>query len=439
MARGETDTTDPPAVASRVGAAAHRTLDALALVAVALLPVQGLRPHDRVTASDLVLVVAAAVAVFSRGNRPLRTWVRGWLLLGLALMAVGGLVGLVRAEQLAHSAGLLARLAGVVVLGLWVVGRWDPGPERARTALSAYVLVAAASAALGVVAAATGVDALSSLENGVGRAQGLGANANLFGAVTAVALGVGVVLAATTRSARRWWWLVPLVVLAAGIAWSGSRSAVLGAAAGALGLAVHLGRRRPRLLAGVAVVLVVSAGVAALGIVRVPAVDRFLLRTDSAASERSAESTEVRAGQLTRGLDERGELSLLTGSGLRDDNPTALHNGHLEVWLGLGLLGAAGWVLVVARTARPAAGLALGSRPLERAGAPLLAASSGFVAYAVCAAFVDNVWNRYIWVLVALVAVLEQGRADAPAALGDAEGRDERAGEDRTGGDGAVG
>jgi hypothetical protein len=46
--------------------------------------------------------------------------------------------------------------------------------------------------------------------------------------------------------------------------------------------------------------------------------------------------------------------------------------------------------------------------------APLLAASSGFIAYAVCALFVDNVWNRYIWLLVALVALLGRPQAGTP-------------------------
>ena len=68
---------------------------------------------------------------------------------------------------------------------------------------------------------------------------------------------------------------------------------------------------------------------------------------------------------------------------------------------------------------------------------------------AVCAAVVDNVWTRYIWVLVALVAVLERRRADAPGKVGsdrvgddragDDHTRDHRTGDDRTGPDGAAG
>jgi hypothetical protein len=396
---------------------AHRLLGILVLLTFALLPLQSARPHPRVTVSDLVLLLAAAVALVVPAGPPLRTWISRRLAAGVGLMALGGLIGLLTAGQGAHSAGLLARLVGVALLAFWVVWRWNPGTGQARHALGLYVLVAAVSAGAGVLAAITEIDQLSSLQNGVGRAQGFGGNANLFGAITAVALAVAAVLCATAGSARsRWRWAVLGAVLAAGIAWSGSRSAVVGAVAGVAPLGIYLirGRSTKALLAGVVVAAVV-VGLGLAGVVRVPVVDRFLLRTDTAASERSAESNDVRMGQVTRGLEERGVHSLLTGSGLRDDNPTALHNAHLEVWLGLGLMGLVGWGLVIVTTSAPAAALVRARGAGVGVGrAPLLAASSGFIAYAVCALFVDNVWNRYIWLLVALVALLGRAQAATP-------------------------
>jgi hypothetical protein len=381
-------------------------LTALLLLTIALLPVQGLRPHPRVTVSDLVLVVAGAVAVLVP-SRPVSSWYPRWVPIGLGLVLVGGLLGLLRADEPWHSAGLLARLLGIAVLALFVVGRWDPTPREVRLALTGYVGVAVISAAIGTVAAITEADALDDFQNGVGRAEGLADNANLFGAVTAVAVAAVAVLAATAPRRRVPAWIAAGLVLLAGIAWSGSRSALIGIAVGVLPLAVFLLRTRGRTavaVAGGVVVLVLGLGVA--GVVRVPVVDRLLLRADTAASSRSQESTDVRFGQIERGLEERGEISLLVGSGLRDDNPTALHNGHLEVWLGLGLLGLVGWVAVVVGTVAPAVRLVTAGRDRLAADAARLAASSGFLAYAACALFVDNVWNRYVWLLVALVAIL---------------------------------
>jgi O-antigen ligase len=224
---------------------------------------------------------------------------------------------------------------------------------------------------------------------------------------------VAAVLACFAPRRQLPWWVLAQVVLLAGIAWSGSRSALLGVVAGVVPLVVLLVRTRGRTVVLVtAGVLVVGLGLALAGVVRVPVVDRLLERHDTAASARAEESTDVRFGQIERGLEQRGELSLLAGSGLRDDNPTALHNGHLEIWMGLGLVGLAGWAVVVGLTSWPALRLLVDRRDDVHADVVRRAAASGFLAYAVTAAFVDNIWNRYVWVLVALVAVLgTQARA----------------------------
>ena len=397
-------------------AALRPLLSGLLLLTIALLPIQGLRPHPRVTVSDLLLLLAAAVALLVP-SRPLAMWFSRWVPLGLGLMVVGGLVGLLRAEPVGHSAGLLVRLVGVALLALFVVGRWDPSDREVRRALTGYVGVAAVSAFIGTVAAITEADALADFQNGVGRAEGLAGNANLFGAVTAVAVAAAAVLAVVAPRRQLPVWGAAEVALLAGIAWSGSRSALIGIAVGLLPLVVFLLRTSPKArtaVLGVVAVVLVIIGLGLAEVIRVPVVDRLLLRSDTAASSRSQESTDVRFGQIERGLDERGELSLLVGSGLRDDNPTALHNGHLEVWLGLGLVGLAGWVLVVGATVAPAVALAGAARARLDTDAVRVAAASGFLAYAVCALFVDNVWNRYVWILVALVAILGTSHSARP-------------------------
>jgi hypothetical protein len=396
-----------PTPAARRRTAVRPVLAGLLVLAVGLLPIQGLRPHDRVTISDLVLLAAALVALVVPSGRPARTWYPRWILGGLVLMAVGGAIGLARADEVGHSAGLLLRLLGVAVLCLFVVGRWDPSAREVRTALTAYVGVAAVSAVVGTIAATTEADALSDYQNGVGRAVGLAENANLFGAVTAVAVAAGAVLAAFAPRRQLPLWLLAEAALLAGIAWSGSRSALVGAVAGVAPLAVLLVRTRGRTaVLVVGAVVLVGFGLALAGVVRVPVVDRLLERHDTAASARAEESTDVRIGQIEQGFEQRGEVSLLVGSGLRDDNPTALHNGHLEVWMALGLIGVLGWLAILATTAAPAVRLAVDHLDDAAADVARRAAASGFLGYAVTATLVDNIWNRYIWLLVALVAVL---------------------------------
>jgi len=400
----------------------RRGLGALMVITFALLPLQEVRPHPRVTISDLTLVAAAVVALAVRPRQRMQAWLTRPLAIGLALMLAGGLIGLVAAGERSLSAGLLVRLVVVAVLSLWVVARWDPRPEEARRSIAAYVAVAAYSAAMGTLAALTRWAALEGLQNGVGRAVGFGENANLFGSISAVALAAGAVLAVTSPSRRgRWGWVAAAAALGAGIAWSGSRSALLAVVVGVAPVAIHqlrhrleVDRRRTTIL-GLGVLGVVLVGLLlSVTFIRVPVIDRFLLRGGTDTSSRSAESTEVRADQITEGLEERGPWSLLVGSGLQDHNPTALHNAHLEAWVGLGLLGIAGWATVIAVTCRPATTL-LRRRSLEPGDAPRLAASSGFLAYATCALFVDNFWNRYVWLFIALVAVLG-GRRRAPSA-----------------------
>jgi hypothetical protein len=394
-----------PEVRQRAG----ELLDVLVLAVFLLLPLQHPRLHARLTVGDLVLVVAALVALVAP---PPPTSLRALLLprrtfvAGMVLLVVGGVLGLAFAGELGLSAGLLARLLGTVVICGWLVWRWAPDPEHARAALGAMVLAAAASAVLGVVGVVGDVTRFE-LQSAAGRAQGLAGNANLFGAVSAVALAVGATLAlGADRPRRRWMWLLAVAAIAGGIAWSASRSAVVGVIVGLAPMVVHLGRRAPARAALVAGALAVVLVVGLTGVVRIPVVDRALERTDTPASEGGRRSREARFDYLSRGIEERETSSLVLGSGLRDGAPS-LHSGVAEVWVGLGLLGLVGWLLVVGDLVKPALRLAVRSGPMPDVEVALVAASTGFLAYLGCALLVDNVWNRYIWLLGALVLVLQ--------------------------------
>lgn len=413
----------------------------LLVATFALSPLQVLRIGPHVTLADVALLAAGTLALVScHHRRPVESAVGGWLPLGLALMAVGGFVGLLFARPqitspmdiqgqgalsdftrdnfsvvTAGSGALLLRLIGVVLICLIAVVGSEPSSRALKWCLGTYVGASSFSAALGIMASlpVLGSLPLEDLQNGVGRAVGLAGGANTFGVVTVIGAVLAASIATWTTDVRvRLLLTGALVVQLLGLAYSGSRGALVGAAIGLALVAVRLvrtGRARPVLVGlGLCVVFLV---VAVIGLVRVPTVDRLLLRTDTPASARSVESTDVRIELLGRAIDDRGLDSLLVGSGLREQPATSVHNGHFEVWLGMGALGLIGWLVICIVTCLPAFRLSWTRESFDQRQEIRFAVSAAFVAFAVTALTVNNVWNRYLWLLVALVAFLKSDRS----------------------------
>ena len=197
-------------------------------------------------------------------------------------------------------------------------------------------------------------------------------------------------------------------------------------------LAVHVVRMgKGRWVAGVAgaALLVFVLGVASL--VRVPVIDRVLLRTDTAESRFVQVSTDARFNLASDRLDEVGTHGLVVGDGMVNRSTTGPHSGHLEIWAGLGALGLLGWLLIALSTVRPAFWLSWSRRRLSGHDLMLYAVALTFAAHLVLAVFLEHIWTRYIWLLVGLSAVLASPdddpddpahRADPSAAAGAATG-----------------
>lgn len=413
----------------------------LLIVTFALLPLQNLRATSGVAAADLTLGFAALVALVSRHRRPTAQPLPHLLRNGLALMALGGVVGLVLADERVASTKLLVRLVLVVALAFVAVLRVAPNGREVRRFLLAFVVVGAVSGTLSAIGDVTGLPLLDRSTYG-DRAVGLtvlrypvldylrgttstsvsiAINPNLFGGVSAVggAMALILLVEATTWRAR--------TVLAAafgglalGVLFSGSRSSLLALLVGCIPAVWRLVRR------GFGRQVVVAAGL--LGVllvlalattVQAPSLDRLLMRPGSPDAERTAESTILRYQNATRGLQDRGWHSLATGSGLRDDTASKLHDGHLEIWVGLGLIGLVGWILLCTGTIESGVRYAGRAGPLDAREVALLALGGAFAANVAVTVFVDTIWNRYIWLLVALTITLlvrPHGVEEAPVA-----------------------
>src|SRR5690606_22103447 len=145
-------------------------------------------------------------------------------------------------------------------------------------------------------------------------------------------------------------------------------------------------------------------------------IDRLLLRTDTAASQFAETSTDARFSLAQDRLDQAGDHALIVGDGMVNRSTTGPHSGHLEIWVGLGAIGLAGWLLVALSTVRPAFRLTWARRRLSGHDLVLYAVTLTFVAHMVLASFLEHIWTRYIWLLVGLSAVLAaRDRDDARA------------------------
>lgn len=392
----------------------------LLLVTFALLPLLEVRLTKTVAASDVTLVLAALACLVGgpMGRRPTDVVPRA-LVVGIGLVGLGGAFALLFADAPLDSGVLLGRLLVAAGISLFVVLWWDPPAQTVRWLLGAFVAGATLSAGLGAASATVLLDVTDSWRDVIDRSTGLTGNANHLGAVSAIGICLALGLAATTHArSRAVVWLATAAVMGAGLMWSGSRSGLVGVAFGAAVIAWRLWterRRAPVLLVVGTFTLVLLLAVA--GVVRIPTVDRLLLRTDTVASTYSVESAEVRLELAQERLDGAGSQSLLVGAGMENRSTTGGHSGHLEIWVGLGLLGFAGWVVVCVSTLVPVGAVA--RRPGRRLGprdAALLIVGSGFVAHLGTTIFLEHIWDRYIWLLVALVALLrpQSGQVDDP-------------------------
>lgn len=355
-------------------------------------PFNGVRVSSLVAVSDVFLVLAVVAMLppmVVRGREPLRSSSHEGVLVGIALITVGGMLGtLVASQPLASLAGI-AKFALAAAGSVLAVRLWAPSAREVRWFCSLWLGGAVVSS----------LWALTFGPRVVGRPLGLSTHPNHLGIVCLLAAGIALGLILGGRAPARGLSMVSLPLLVVVLVASGSRAALLGFFVMAPTVAVLSSRLQLAVRAGV---LAGVFGLALLtGAVDVPAnsgLGRLFGDGSTPASDVS------RIDHLSASVD-RFERHPLTGEGF--EFAQAAHNIYLQVLVAAGPLGLIGLVVVAGSVLRVSwAGVRAGSWRVSGDHALLAGLAGGYVGYLVAGLFQNILWDRYLWLYVAATLTL---------------------------------
>jgi O-antigen ligase len=371
-----------------------RTAETLVVVGAALAPMNDLTlpgSASFVTAADVAFVFGFGLMMPDLLGRQLR--LPASFVFGAAGVASVALVSSLLSENPALSLNSTARLLvgafGLATLIAW----WGPGIGKVAILAWAYVLGNAVSVLYGKVDG-------TALDDG--RLFGLTEHPNIFGLCSLLAVALIPFIVSQTPPQRHWLPVLAGLVSLYGIWISGSR--------GALAALIALAVIYPLLARSVVAVLVLLGGFAVAA-----AFSESLLSESSEGNalgrllgSGSASASDTAREQLADQAVAQFQSHPLLGVGLAD--VLAAHVIYLQIAAGLGLIGISFYLVVLWSTARPAMTL---SPPFNLLGLPALAyITLGFVT--------PVLWDRYIWVVLALSLLapqLARDRSDGLTAL----------------------
>jgi hypothetical protein len=372
------------------------------LLAMFTAPQNSIRPiptADFVTFSDLFLLVGAGLLLPTllrrRGRYP-----TAWLIGSIGVIVTVFVASMLSATPLLDLLYGVRLPAATVALPLFFLA-WAPSRRLIDVMAWSYVAGHVVSTAYAVVA---GKDPAT------GRYDGLSTHYNFFGIAGTVTAGLLIHL--HHRTPRRWQWVIwgAGLVTVGSISFSGSRAAVL-----VLAMLVVLYPLLERsLLSGY---LVVAGGLAL-----VFAGNALLGSTGSGSA-----FTRIRGDSTTSFSDNERTLALQTGwsrflqhpvlGGGFDAHAYDAHNVYLEIAIGIGVVGLAFHLLVFSSGVTPL----FGTGPMRRLGyAPL--------GYAAMCLLTNSIWDRFVWMGIALAVVAAVDRPDSEPEESLGEGQDRRVG-----------
>jgi O-antigen ligase len=358
-------------------------LKTMVFVTLVLLPLNGVRFFG-LAAADFGLVISLAAALFVRTTNP-RVQIPQWVALPLYLLTVSALVASTASPFPAEAIAATFRLAVAAVLCVVLVFRLAPTPRDLGVWLTAFSI----GQAISVIEAHINPPQYSD------RLDGLATHANTFGLLSALAL---VALVPRLQRGRGSLAIsLDLVLIgtsAVGVLSSGSRAAIFAVAAG-LGAFALTGRRVARtfLIAGIVGPLLIVPFVAWQITVPGSATQRLLAPTDF-----ETQSNNGRIDQAEYAIA-RWEQQPLLGGGM--DIGAEAHNVYLQLLTAAGPLALAMFIVFA---------VSLLSRLLARGDfqPPELLARRTLVAlllcYLVAAAVSNNLWDRFIWIILGIAA-----------------------------------
>jgi hypothetical protein len=371
------------------------TSEFFVILGVCMVPMTNLHPVDAVsfiTLADAAFAVGFGLMLPDLMRRPLH--LPSIFVLGVAGVLTVALFSSLLADDPMGSLNSLARLLvgafGLSILILW----WNPDRTRVVILASAYVLGNVISVANGVIKSEVARD---------GRRAGLAEHPNVYGLCALLACCLIPFL--LTQFPRTWRWVLagPAGLVCLYGVWSSGSRAALAVLIGVAVIFPVLARSVPAalaLLSAVAGVLVFSTqllGETSTG----NALGRLL-------GSGSASLSDVEREQLLHDVIDRFWNSPIIGNGMAD--VIAAHIIYLQIAAGVGVIGLFFYLIVLASTVRPAALL---SPPFSLLAVPALA-------YVVVGFVTPLLWDRYIWVVMAL-ALISPRLAEAAAAEADAE------------------
>ena len=342
-------------------------------------PMTSLRPTGAIpflTFSDLLLGLGF-VLLLPRIVRTRPRFARGFTI-GAWLLVVASLVPIALSPAPFDNLGYLARLVAAVVLLPLAFGYWHPDLRTVRLLAWAYVAGTIFGWVAGMITRSTDGS----------RAQGLTTHPNFLALTGQTAVTLLIFLYLTSRPSQRWIVAISAVVSLGVVISSGSRSGLVALAFTAL--VYPFANRSPR-----AAYVTIAAGVTATfvwGRVIASAGEGSALRRLFVGDKSTAGSNLQREAALNSGWSDFLSHPL-TGGGFTE-RTLETHNIFLQVAQGAGIVGFLGFVLL----------LWAGVRTILDRG-PL--ASLGYTAlgYALVGLFQPALWDRLVWVAVALACI----------------------------------
>lgn len=355
------------------------------------LALPAIRVTSWMTTSDAFLLIGGFLLLPELPNVRLSSSSQRILVLAIVLIVLGGLLGaMTAAGETTISLVNLGRLVVAAGATLVTFALWSPSARELRRFLM-LLLVS------GLI---TSVWAIGNPGANLGRPGGLSGHPNHLALVALIAVGPAIAFSVIPGRHRRWQFAScgASVVLVGALVVSGSRAGLLGFAVAISIASILIRDPLPRRRLALGTVLLAAAAVVGFSALTPEnAIERSLNPIASASG-----SNEARRMLFSEMVTEIRQHPL-TGVGFSD--PLGGHDAYLQLWAAGGVMAFVGGLLVVA-----VAGSAVAeSRRLRTPRSnfdpafPLLAATISLMGLLAALAFQNALWNRYIWVGVALV------------------------------------